>query len=105
MSVTMAVIGKGDLDMEFDTSDTEFREAVAQNIATTAASHVLAGMSRQDALEKAAQAERDAQAAMNDPTGTLDVELNAPPVITNEKRVAAIAAELMEPARDLAETI
>jgi hypothetical protein len=89
-------------------AEEDYREKCALLIAETAAELVAAGdADRHDAIEQATEWLRNESAADGDPTGVAALE-NVEPRASKESpkaQVAAIAAELLDDARDAADSL
>lgn len=89
-------------------AEDDYKEECALLIARTAAELVAAGdTGRLDAIERATEWLRNEQAADGDPTGVTAVR-NKEPLATKdspEAQIRAIAAELLDDARDAADSL
>lgn len=95
-------------DYILDDADDEHKEACAIEIATRAAKLVASSdMGRDDAIEAAANELRQEIAAGNDVTGVLAtmIDVTTPSKEIPPTQVEAIKEELMDAARDAAETL
>lgn len=94
--------------MSKDDGMAEYREACAIEISKQAAKLVAAGdMSRKDAISAATEWQRRAGEALGDVTGVLAIE-NTLPTPSKEAppaELAAIEKELLDDARDAADTL
>jgi hypothetical protein len=88
-------------------ADDADREYCARLIAQHAAALVAAGMDRRDAIEMATEGLRKARAAEDDATGVGAIENvhPCPSKASPPDQVAAIAAELLDAARDAARSL
>lgn len=89
-------------------AEDEFREKCAHLIAQKAAGLVAAGdMGRKEAIQKIAEWIRQEGEAEGDETGTLSIEnvFPSPSKVAPPNQVAAITFELLEAAREAADTL
>lgn len=95
-------------DYHLDDANDEYVEKNAEVIATRAAMLVASrDMNREDAIEAATEELRQENAASTDETGVLKTMIDAvkPTKDASKAQIAAIRDELMDAARDAAETL
>lgn len=89
-------------------AEDDYKERCAALIARTAAELVAAGdASREEAIEQATEWVRNAEAADGDPIGATEVENKEPRAskASSKAQINAIAAELLDDARDAADSL
>lgn len=98
----------GEIEMSKDDGMEEFHEACAEEIATRAARLVAArDMPRDEAIQTVTEQLRQEREADGDPTGTLATMIRdvSPSKKSPQSQIDAIKNELMDAARDAAETL
>jgi hypothetical protein len=95
-------------DLSLDDANEQYREACADEIATRAARLVAArDMERTEAIKAVTEEMRQESAASNDVTGTLStmIEVVNPSTVAHKAQIDAIKLELIDAARDAADTL
>lgn len=95
-------------DLSLDVANDQFKEACALEIATRAAKLVASrDMGRTEAVQAATEEMRQEGAASNDPTGVLGamIDVTTPSKEVSQAQIDRIRLELMDAARDAAETL
>ena len=94
--------------LALEDANDNYKEDCAVEIATRAAKLVASrDMGRTEAIQAATEEMRQENAANNDPTGVLEtmIDVTKPSKEISQAQINAVKAELMDAARDAAETL